>query len=46
MRSDADRFAPVLRASLDQAAARKLLHGGERSQLFISRTAANMWLSV
>ena len=46
VQSPTDKFALVLRASLDKAAARQLLHGGERSQLFISRSAADLWLSA
>lgn len=46
VQSEADKFALVVRASIDKAAARGLLHGGNRSQLFISRSAADLWLSA
>jgi hypothetical protein len=46
VQSDADRFALVLKASIDKAAARQLLHGGARSQLFISQSAARTWLAA
>ena len=46
VQSDTDKFALVLKASIDKAAARELLHGGARSQLFISRDAAAMWLAA
>jgi hypothetical protein len=46
VQSDADKFALVLKASLDKANARPLLHGGSRSEVFISRSAAAMWLAA
>jgi hypothetical protein len=45
VQSEADKFALVLRASLDKAAARQLLHG-PRSQLFLSANAARTWLAA
>ena len=45
VQSNADKFALVLKASLDKAAARQLLHS-PRSQLFISENAARMWLAA
>lgn len=45
VQSDADKVALVLKVSLDKAAARQLMHG-HRSELFISRSAADTWLAA
>lgn len=43
IQSDDDRFALVLKGSVDKAAVRQLLHS-PKSQLFMSANAARMWL--
>lgn len=45
VQSDGDKVALVLKASLDKAAARQLLHS-HRSQLFLSQNAARTWLAA
>ena len=46
VQSEQDKFALVLKGSIDKAAARPLLHGGRRSELFVSRSAAETWLAA
>lgn len=46
VQSDADKFALVLKTSIDKLKARPLLHGGKRSELFVSRNAAETWLAA